>query len=248
MIENIQKAVDILHQSKHTTVFTGAGISVESGIPTFRGQNGLWDRYNPIMLEINNFYQFPKESWQDIKTIFYDEIGNAQSNPAHYAVAKLEEMDIVKAVITQNIDNLHQEAGSQTVYEFHGTVKGMICTGCNSHYDSDTVDLSDLPPRCEKCNFVLKPDFVFFGEPIPEAAREKSFAEAELADVFLIIGTTGEVMPACMIPVDAKRNGAKLIEINIAPSKFTSSVDLFIQGKAGEVLPQIVEGIAQLLF
>ncbi len=248
MKAKIQEATELLRSSKHTTVFSGAGVSVESGIPTFRGEAGLWEKYDPSLLQIQYFHQYPERSWKLIKELFYDVIERARPNPAHIAVARMEEMGIVKAVITQNIDNLHQEAGSKIVYEFHGTVKRLVCTKCEKYYDSGTIDLSRLPPTCLYCKqspvseqgSLLKPDFVFFGEPIPDEARASSFAEANLADTFLVIGTSGEVMPACHIPVLAKQHGAKIIEINPNPSSFSSAItDIFLQGQAGYVMSEI---------
>ena len=244
MEDLINQAAQFLQTSKHTTVFTGAGISVESGIPSFRGPDGLWAKYDPAMLQITYFKRNPKTSWEAIKKLFYDMITAARPNAAHRAVAELETMGIVKAVITQNIDNLHQEAGSKVVYEFHGTVKTLICTRCGFISSSDDYDLLALPPSCKKCQGLIKPNFVFFGEPIPAAASMNSFSEATVADVFIVIGTSGEVMPACLIPVEAKKNGAKIIEINTIRSNYTDDItDIYLEGKAGEILPKIVENI-----
>ena len=240
----IEQAVKILKDAKHVTAFTGAGISVESGIPPFRGENGLWSKYNPVVLDIEYFRNNPKESWIVIKEIFYGFFGEAKPNDAHFVLAELEKMGIVKSIITQNIDNLHQASGSKEVYEFHGNSRNLICDNCFQIYSGEETDLSTLPPDCKVCGGVLRPDFVFFGEPIPEPARTNSFKEAELADVFLIVGTTGEIMPASLIPNEAKRNGAKIIEINIEETNFTSSItDIFLQGKATEVMREILKNI-----
>ena len=240
----IEKAAKLIKNAKHVTAFTGAGISVESGIPPFRGENGLWSKFDPIFLDINYFHSNPLESWKLIKEIFYDFFGRAKPNAAHFALTEMEKYDFVTSIITQNIDNLHQKAGSKEVYEFHGTSRNLICTNCNIIYAAKNIDLSNLPPKCEKCGTVLKPDFVFFGEPIPEPARTNSFAEAEIADVFILIGTTGEIMPASIIPIEAKKNGAKIIEINIQPSNYTSSItDVFLEGKATEVMIKLLRNI-----
>jgi len=240
----IEEAANILMNANHVTAFTGAGISVESGIPPFRGKDGLWSRYNPIVLDIDYFHNNPKESWLVIKEIFYDYFGEAKPNEAHFALAELEKMGIIKSVITQNIDNLHLQAGSNEVYEFHGNSRNLICTSCSKILKAEETDLSVLPPKCNVCGTVLKPDFVFFGEPIPEPARSNSFNEAKKADLFLLIGTTGEIMPASQIPQEAKWNGAKIIEINIEPTKFTDSItDLFIEGKATKVFRNILNCI-----
>ena len=236
----IARAAEIISTSKHTTVFTGAGISVESGIPPFRGENGLWSKYNPKFLEIDFFYSHPLESWKVIKEIFYDFFGIAKPNDAHQIIADLERNNIVKVVITQNIDNLHQEAGSKIVYEFHGNSQQLICTNCKTLYNAKEINLENIPPLCQKCNNLLKPDFVFFGEGIPEFAYQKSLNEANMADVFLVIGTTGEIMPACMMPQFAKQNGSKIIEINTEPSSYTYSItDIFLNGKATDLMQKI---------
>ncbi|MEA3500635.1 MAG: NAD-dependent deacylase [Candidatus Marinimicrobia bacterium] len=240
----IEKAIQLINNAKHVTAFTGAGVSVESGIPPFRGKDGLWSKFNPIFLDINYFHQNSLESWKLIKEIFYDFFGKAKPNKAHFALAKMESMGYLNSVITQNIDNLHQKAGSKEVYEFHGTSRNLICTNCNRIYSAKSIDLSNLPPKCEKCGIVLKPDFVFFGEPIPELARTNSFAETEKADVFILIGTTGEIMPASMIPFEAKRNGAKIIEINTYESNYTNSItDIFLKGKATEVMAKLMKSL-----
>jgi len=237
----MQQAVELIKESAHTTVFTGAGISVESGVPPFRGKDGLWSRFDPVFLDINYFHQNPKESWKLIKEIFYDYFGQAKPNAAHYALAKLEEKGIIHSIITQNIDNLHQAAGSHEIYEFHGNSRQLICTNCSTVYLANDTDLSRLPPRCKKCSGVLKPDFVFFGEAIPEPAGSSSYAEIIKADVFILIGTTGEIMPASLIPQEAKQNNTKIIEINIEPSNFTRSItDIFIEGKATEVMSELL--------
>lgn len=238
----IKEAAEIIKKAKHITAFTGAGISVESGIPPFRGENGLWNKFDPIFLDINYFQQNPLQSWKLIKEIFYDFFGKAKPNFAHQALAKLEKQKLIKAIITQNIDNLHQDAGSKEVYEFHGTSQNLICTNCNKNYPAENIDLSYLPPKCEKCGTVLKPDFVFFGEPIPEPAQTNSFNEAFNADVFLLIGTTGEIMPASIIPYEAKRNNAKIIEINIKKSNYTNTItDVFLEGKATETMQKLIK-------
>ncbi|RLD63129.1 MAG: RNA polymerase subunit sigma [Bacteroidetes bacterium] len=240
MDDKIKLAAQLIQNSKHTTAFTGAGVSVESGIPPFRGENGLWSKYDPIVLDIDYFHSHPKESWIKIKEIFYDFFGQAKPNAAHYSLANLENNGLLKSVITQNIDNLHQEAGSKTIYEFHGNSQKLICTKCNKIFDVKEINLDNLPPKCSDCGGVLKPDFVFFGEQIPEYANTMSQNEAQNAEVFLVIGTTGEIMPASIIPHTAKQNGAKIIEINTQPSNYTNSItDIFLQGKATEIMKKI---------
>ncbi len=237
-------AAEAIKNANRAVVFTGAGISVESGIPPFRGKDGLWSKYDPTFLDINYFHQRPKESWILIKEIFYDFFGQSKPNVAHYALATLEKNGLIKATITQNIDNLHYEAGSKTVYEFHGTSRYCVCEKCGKRYRVSEIDLSNLPPLCTSCGHVLKPDFVFFGEPIPEQTNRLSFHEAEVADVFLLIGTTGEIMPASMIPNIAKKKGAAIIEVNPRKSNYTESItDIFIQAKATVALTRLTQSL-----
>ncbi|MBT3336385.1 MAG: NAD-dependent deacylase [Anaerolineae bacterium] len=239
-----QEAAQIIKNASHVTVFTGAGISVESGIPPFRGENGLWNTYDPIFLDIRYFHANPRESWQVIKEIFYDFFGQAHPNAAHLGIAQLEKDGYVKATITQNIDNLHQDAGSIEVYEYHGNSRNLICTSCGQKSPASHFDLNLLPPLCIRCSKILKPDFIFYGEAIPEPAMSLSFQETEQADVFLLVGTTGEVMPAAQLPHIAKRNGAKIIEINIEPSLYTQQItDIFLQGKATVAITNLLEAI-----
>ncbi len=244
MKDSIREAAEILKNSRHTTAFTGAGISVESGIPPFRGETGLWSKYDPIVLDIDYFHTNSRQSWEVIKEIFYDFFGAAKPNAAHFFLAELEAKGLLSSVITQNIDNLHQEAGSKTVYEYHGNSRRLVCTKCGTVYGADDIDLSNLPPRCEKEGGLLKPDFVFFGEQIPEKAQQASYDEAMNSEVFLLIGTTGEIMPASLIPGMAKRNGATIIEINVEPSNYTGDItDIFLKGRATELCNMLKEQI-----
>jgi len=240
-MNNFKHAADIIKGSTRTVAFTGAGISVESGIPPFRGEGGLWNKYDPIILDIDYFKQETVSSWMVIKALFYDFMGKAEPNAAHYALAEMERKGLLQAIITQNIDNLHQKAGNRIVYEFHGNSRDLVCMNCSKKYKVEDVDLAILPPRCDECGGILKPDFVFFGEQIPEPAMSNSFAEAQNADVFIIIGSTGEIMPASMIPFRAKENGKKIIEINISESNYTSIADVFLQGKATEMMSMLTE-------
>jgi len=234
-------AAKTIRNANRVVAFTGAGISVESGIPPFRGKDGLWSKYDPTFLDIAYFHKRPKESWTLIKEIFYDFFGQASPNAAHHALAALEQNGLMQATITQNIDNLHYEAGSKTVYEFHGTSQYLVCEKCGKRYHVSEINLKNLPPLCKSCRHVLKPDFVFFGEPIPEQTNALSFHEAEVADVFLLIGTTGEIMPASMIPRIAKRKGATIIEVNPKESNYTGDItDVFIQAIATEAMTRLV--------
>lgn len=240
--KNIDKAVEILKKAKYVTAFTGAGISVESGIPPFRGENGLWSKYESKILELNYFHQKPHEAWMVIREIFYDHFGKAKPNDAHLKLAEMEKQGYLKSIITQNIDNLHQEAGSLNVHEFHGTASTMICTKCGEKYNSKSINLETIPPKCKKCNGLLKPDFIFFGEGIPKKAYAGAMEDANYADVFLIIGTTGTIQPASSLPQIAKTKGAKIIEINTEKSNFTHSItDVFLKEKASIVMNMLAE-------
>jgi NAD-dependent deacetylase len=238
--DKLKQAAELIRKAKYAVAFTGAGISVESGIPPFRGENGLWNTTDPIFLEIEFFNKKPFQSWQKIKEIFYDKLGDAEPNIAHDVLAKMEKRSFLETVITQNIDHLHQKAGSKYVYELHGTYKQLVCLECSSEYDMSFADLNFLPPTCYICKGILKPDMVFFNEPIPHFAKKRSFQEAAKADVLIIIGTNAEVLPAAKIPEVAKENGAKIIEINIKPSHFTKTVtDIFLEMKASEAMKEI---------
>lgn len=239
-LNGINEAVKLIRAAKHMVAFTGAGISVESGIPSFRGTDGIWETTHPIFLELEYFRKKPLQSWLKIKEIFYDNLSNTEPNKGHELLAEMERRDFLKAVITQNIDHLHQEAGSKTVHELHGTYRQLKCTDCSSEYDISFADLNFLPPTCFVCQGILKPDIVFFNEPIPPDAEKQAFEEAGKADLLLIIGTNAEVLPAAGIPVAAKKAGAKIIEINIRPSRFTETLtDLFIEATATEALTLI---------
>ena len=237
---DINKAAQSLLESKYTTAFTGAGISVESGIPPFRGEDGLWSKYDPQSLEIGYFMNHPKESWMVIREIFYAFFGKAHPNRAHIVLARMEQHNLLSRIITQNIDNLHQEAGSREVYEFHGNSKRLICLSCQKDYHVGEINLDQLPPLCKGCNGILKPDFVFFGEAIPQIPFTAAYEAATKSSVLLIIGTTGEVMPANQIPVLAKNNGALIIEINPKPSLYTGGItDILLQGNATEMMQKL---------
>ena len=234
--------MNTIKNNDRVTGFTGAGISVESGIPPFRGENGLWSKYDPSKFRIDYFKAHSKESWQVIRDEFFEIFETAEPNQAHKGLAQMEQEGWIDTIITQNIDNLHQEAGSEEVYEFHGNSRHLVCLNCGDKIPVESRDYSDLPPRCTECNGLLKPDFIFFGEPIPEPARTRSFQEAKQSRLFILIGTTGEVMPAARIPILASQNGATIIEINIKESNYTNNItDIFLKGKATEIVTELVE-------
>lgn len=231
----IEQIAGKLMQAKYLVAFTGAGISVESGIPSFRGEDGLWNRYDPKTLELDYFISHPGESWPVIKEIFYSHFTDARPNAAHRLLAVLEEQGLLKCVITQNIDGLHQKAGSRQVHCFHGDSSSLVCLHCGRTYDASADILRQPVPKCTHCNGLLKPGFIFFGEAIPENALRASFEAAGQCDVMLVIGTTGEVYPAAMLPQEAKSHGALIVEINPQESQFSrTTADIFLPMKAGE--------------
>ncbi|MBN2639436.1 MAG: NAD-dependent deacylase [Bacteroidales bacterium] len=235
--EKIARAAQWIREAKHTVVFTGAGISANSGIPTFRGEGGIWKEIDPNYFNIEFFQKKPLITWKIIKKVFYDKMIQAQPNLAHFILAIMEQQHKVQTVITQNIDHLHQDAGSRNVLELHGSYKRLVCTKCNTEYDYRFADLNFLPPTCFVCRGTLKPDFVFFNEKLPSITKQKAIEEAEKTDLLLIIGTRAEVFPANTIPRRAKENGAKILEINLIPTEITHHLtDLFLQGDAEKTM------------
>jgi NAD-dependent deacetylase len=243
----IQRAAkDILH-SKKTIAFTGAGISVESGIPDFRGAQGLWQKYDPDeYAHIYAFYSNPDKVWLMLKEMFRLII-EAKPNPAHIGLAELERMGLLSSVITQNVDGLHQAAGNKNVIEFHGTHRTLSCPKCSQKIDGTSLKIEDLPPRCSRCSSLLKPDVVFFGESIPWEAQIMSSKESKSCTTMLVIGTSVVVYPAQSIPITAKDRGAIIIEINLEPTPLTDQIsDYLICGSAGEIIPAIVEEVKKV--
>ncbi len=241
--EEISQVIDAsaraIRSARFLTAFTGAGISTESGVPPFRGPGGIWNRYDPRMLELSWFLRNPDRTWPVIREIFYDHFGTAQPNPAHRTLAEWERAGLLRVLITQNIDDLHYRAGSRNVVEYHGNSRRLSCMKCGKRHEATAALLESLPPHCS-CGGLLKPDFVFFGEEIPADAVERSLDAAARTDVMLVIGSTGEVYPAADVPRQAAAHGATIIEINPDPSSFTPEItDLFIPMKAGEALPLI---------
>ena len=243
--EAIRKAAETLARSKRAVAFTGAGISAESGIPTFRGADGLWRRYRPEELATPEaFARDPKLVWE-----FYrwrqELIARAKPNPAHLALAELERLGVIEAVITQNVDGLHQRAGSRRVIELHGNIWRIRCTSCG-YEETISEPVREVPPRCPRCGSLMRPGVVWFGEPLPSDAWAEAVELAETSDAMLVVGTSGVVYPAAMLPMIAKRAGATIIEVNPEDTAITQIADVAIRGKAGEVLPKIAE-LVQLL-
>ncbi|KUK64815.1 MAG: NAD-dependent deacetylase 2 [Desulfotomaculum sp. 46_80] len=242
MIPIDSAAVEIFAAANNTIALTGAGISVASGIPHFRGCGGIWENYDPEEYgTIQAFQRNPAKVWSALK-IFCDIIDKARPNPAHFALASLERLGYLRTIITQNIDGLHQEAGSSNVIEFHGNNRWLVCQKCGGRYPIKEVAIDLLPPLCA-CGGVLKPDVVLFGEMIPHDALYRSYLEANNCSVVIVIGTSAAVEPAASIPRIASKTGAKIIEIN--PEEEMSS-DIHLSGCAEEILPILLEKINRL--
>jgi len=238
----IEEASDIIIDSKLTLALTGAGISVESGIPDFRSPGGLWSKYDPFeYASISVFRTNPEKVWEMAQEMT-ELVDGAIPNNAHIGMADLERMGYLHHIITQNVDNLHQKAGSKNVIEYHGNTSTLTCLRCGKRYKS--IDKKDeLPPRC-RCGQILKPDAVFFGEAIPKDALNKSFQLASQAQTLMVVGTSAVVSPANTIPPVAQQSGAKLIEINKEATHLTDTItDVFLQGNAGEMIPALVKEV-----
>ena len=245
-IEKVAKAARWIVESTNAVALTGAGISVESGIPDFRGNDGLWTRYDPAeYATIDAFRRNPGKVWRMLREVD-DLCVKARPNPAHSALAGMERSGHIKAVITQNIDGLHQEAGSTRVIEFHGNGRWLVCQKCSTRYPREKVTVEELPPRCG-CDGVLKPDVVLFGEPIPYEAVVRAHEELKRCDVMLIVGTSGLVSPAADIPYSARSRGARIVEVNLEPTPYTNTIsDLFFPASASRVLAGIEKVVSDM--
>ena len=249
--ENIKKAAELLANSKNSIVLTGAGISTESGIPDFRGEGGIWDKYKPeIYGDIESFLKDPSKFWkmaEDIAPTLF----NAKANPGHFALAELEKMKIIKAIITQNVDELHQKAGAVIVYEVHGNINRFTCLGCRASYNKDQV-LNKLKrrkrssPLCDYCGMPLKPSVVLFGEDLPKFEKYMSIDLAKKADVMLIAGSSLTVAPICDLPVYTLSGGGNLIIVNDQPTYLDDKAEIVLNNKTGTILPLIVEEIKKI--
>ncbi|MFO7570825.1 MAG: Sir2 family NAD-dependent protein deacetylase [Smithellaceae bacterium] len=257
----IAKAADLIFQSRHVIALTGAGMSTESGIPDFRGPNGIWtknpDAERQAYQSYSRFQQNPKAYWIErlTGTSWLGDLINARPNPGHLALAELEKMSILKCILTQNIDNLHQKAGSRHVVDYHGNISLLRCFSCDARFDPAQYELdrllaeNRLPPLCRKCDGVLKSDVVHFNEPIPGDVAQESREEVERCDLMLICGTSATVYPFAMLPRMAKEPHAKrktiIIEINADPTPLTVEgvSDYLIRGKTGTILPEMLEAV-----
>ena len=232
-----EKLAEKIKKARKIVFVTGAGISQESGIPTFRGKDGLWKKYDPMKLAtIDAFYDDPKLVWE-----WYEDrrknILAAKPNAGHDAIAKLEDFSKV-VVLTQNIDGLHQRAGSTNVLELHGSIIRIKCTVCN-YKDEITTKFDVLPPTC-KCGNILRPDVVWFGEPLPQKVWQEAVVQANSCDVMIISGTSLLVSPANSLPIYAKQNNAVLIEVNPEQTMMSTEMDLSLKTTSAAALPELI--------
>ena len=248
MEDLIRQVVNLIRQSEKVIVFTGAGVSTESGIPDFRSPGGVWHKYNPEDFYYQKFIssEESREKYWQMSREFFEPLKNAQPNAAHRAVVELEKMGKLDCVITQNVDNLHQRAGSspEKVIELHGTAVSVSCLSCRKKYSREEIQSWLLRgmrvPKCGGCNGVLKPDTVSFGQSMPPRETEESFRRARQCDLLIVIGSSLVVQPAASVPLEAKENGAKLVIINRDPTYHDSSADVVIHASAGEVMSKIM--------
>ena len=243
----IERTAQALVQTRRAVALTGAGVSIESGIPPFRGPGGLWEKMDPMeVAHIDAFRRDPGRVWKLLIEGMQAVLSAARPNAGHAGLARLEQWGYLRAVITQNVDGLHQAAGSREVIEFHGTFAWQRCQECGSRCETGRVDLSRVPPRCS-CGGIYRPDCVFFGEMIPPQHLARAQQLVARCDVLLVVGTSATVHPAAMIPLLAKDAGARVIEINPEPTPLTGRVsDYLIQGGAGAVFNDILGCVEEL--
>ncbi|MFC2093925.1 NAD-dependent protein deacylase [Bacteroidota bacterium] len=239
----IDKLKEIVSTARRIVAFTGAGISAESGIPTYRGDDGVWHKYDPAKYaNIHNFLKDPQYYWNFFKEVRFPVIKKAKPNKAHIALARLEENGKLEAVITQNIDGLHQLAGSKSILELHGNTRRISCLNCKKQHTMDEVYSrleTQLPPLCSECSGILKPEVVFFGESLPVIVLEEAVNVTNECDLFLAIGSSLVVQPAASLPLMAKEKGAKLVIINKDATPLDTFADIVFHTTASEVLDKI---------
>ena len=239
----IQAAAQVLRGARRLVVLTGAGISVESGIPDFRSQSGIWTRFDPMEYATRwAFEADPARCWQLFQALG-ELCSDASPNPAHDALARWGEDLESMTIVTQNIDGLHQAAGSEEVIEFHGSARSGHCPRCNAT-EADLASRSEWPPTCA-CGAILKPDVVLFGDPIPAGAWGQSVQCLEACDGVLVIGTSAQVAPFSELPRLAAAAGRPIIEINVERTELSSLPTTFIQGKAGEMVPELLDAVTR---
>jgi len=235
-----RRVAGLIEEADYLVAFTGAGVSAESGVPTFRGSGGLWEKHDPM--ELATPYAFardPVRVWEWYRWR-QELIYRARPNAMHLLLAELERRGRLKAVITQNVDGLHQRAGSRRVLELHGSIWRVICTSCG-YSERLERPVRVIPPRCPRCEGLMRPGVVWFGEPLPATVFAEAEAEAARSDVMLVIGTSGAVMPAAEIPLLAKRMGATLVNINLEENAYTGIADVEVRSKAAEFARLLAE-------
>ncbi len=242
-VDLFDQAISLLRQSHNALALTGAGVSTESGIPDFRGKGGLWSRYDPFEYgTMGAFRADPQKVWKMLATLL--DIVNAEPNTGHKVLAALESKGLLTGIITQNIDGLHQKGGSRNVIEFHGSLDTFSCLSCGNNYPLARVKEFSLPPRCRKCNSILKPDIVFFDERIPDSVHVKTREMLARADLLLVAGTSCQVEPAARIPYSVYNNGGKIIEINREPV-LNHLATITLKGNFTTVLHKLSERLAR---
>lgn len=246
----ISKAVDLLGSARRVVVFTGAGISTESGIPDFRSPGGVWDRFDPTEFTFQKFTssEESRRKYWSLSRLFYEPLVAAQPNPAHRAIAVLEECGRLDSVVTQNIDGLHQRGGvsPERVIEIHGTALTVSCLSCRKRVDREAVqariEAGEEVPHCLACGGIMKPDTVSFGQAMPEQETNDAFRRAQSCDLCWVIGSSLVVTPAAHIPAAAAQAGARLIILNGTDTPLDGLADVLLRGKAGEIAPRLVAG------
>jgi NAD-dependent deacetylase len=253
MEDKLKKIAQWVVTSKKLIVFSGAGLSTESGIPDFRSPGGVWDRYDPEDFNFQNFLasETSREKYWQMATEMYESIKPAQPNMAHLAIAELEKLGKLDCAITQNIDGLHFKAGNseEKVLQLHGTAIFVSCLSCKKRYDRDEIQKrikkGQKAPRCDNCGGLLKPATISFGQSMPEKETQEAYHRSSLCDLFMVIGSSLVVQPAASMPLVAKRNGARLVIINRDPTPYDDMADLVIHGQAGPTMASILEYVKQ---
>lgn len=247
LIADLQRAAEILLNAEYVVALTGAGMSVESGIPPFRGPGGLWTKYGePPMNGYERFLADPKKAWEDRLNPsgpmreLWATLGKAEPNPGHHALVELEELGVLRCTITQNVDNLHRAAGSVRLAEIHGNATLVRCLECVTRFAREAIDTSVLPPSCPKCGGMLKSDTVSFGEPIPPDVMQRCIVEADACDCMIVAGTSATVYPAAGFPIEVRQRGGHIIEVNLYDSELTPCATVGLRGRSAEVLPRLV--------
>ena len=249
--EQILRAARVILTARYPIALTGAGMSVESGIPPFRGPGGLWTKYGePPMNGYQIFLADPKKAWEDRVRRQDDELWRplkvAKPNPGHHAFARLEEIGVLRYLITQNVDDLHRQAGHKALAEIHGNWKLIRCIDCGARFRGEEISLETLPPSCLKCEGVLKSDTVSFGEPIPADVLNHCVEHAARADLVIVAGTSATVYPAAGFAIEVKQRGGILVEANLYESEITQICDISLRGPTGEVMPRLAAAVWEL--